>query len=81
MQDLLLLDLTLLSMGLKIGGDVMTKLLERNITFHTKKGQAFTTYADSQPGVLITSSRERSMTQNNNLLGKFHPDGTPVSAA
>ena len=77
-KDVLLLDVTPLSLGIETMGGVMTKLIESNTTIPSKKSQVFSTAADNQPSVEIhVLQGERSMASDNKTIGRFHLDGIP----
>ncbi|PZC78955.1 heat shock protein 70 B2 [Helicoverpa armigera] len=77
-QDVLLVDVTPLSLGIETAGGIMTRLVERNARIPTAQKQIFTTYADNQPAVTIQIYEgERAMTRDNNLLGTFNLSGIP----
>jgi len=79
-KDLLLLDVTPLSLGIETLGGVMTRLIEANTTIPTKKTETFTTASDSQPSVEVhVLQGERPMARDNRTLGRFHLDGIPAA--
>ena len=77
-RDVLLLDVTPLTLGIETAGGISTAMIPRNTTIPTRKSQIFSTYSDSQPSVEIKVLQgERQMATDNKILGTFHLDGIP----
>lgn len=78
-KDVLLLDVTPLSLGIETAGNVFTKLIERNTTIPVKKSEVFSTYQDNQPAVsIVLGQGEREFMKDNKILGTFNLDGIPL---
>ena len=81
-RDVLLLDVTPLTLGIETAGQVATAMIPRNTTIPAKKTQTFSTYSDNQPSVeIVVLQGERPMSRDNKILGTFRLDGIPADTA
>jgi len=81
-SDVLLLDVTPLSLGVETAGGVMTKIIERNTTIPARRSEVFSTAADNQPAVdIVVLQGEREMAKDNRVLGRFKLENNPTGPA